>query len=116
MTERETARQAGEAAMTAIAPEADEFASLDMAGLGQSALAVLARAAAHPGGLAAATVRFWSGLARIGPVAAARWLGSDPEPPVPGPRDKRFADPAWQDNPAYFALRQAYLAVVPADQ
>ena len=28
----------------------------------------------------------------------------------PGEKDKRFADPAWEDNPGYFALRQAYLA------
>ena len=26
------------------------------------------------------------------------------------PRDKRFTDPAWENNPAYWALRQAYLA------
>ena len=25
-------------------------------------------------------------------------------------RDRRFADPAWDANPGYFALRQAYLA------
>jgi polyhydroxyalkanoate synthase len=27
-------------------------------------------------------------------------------------KDKRFADPAWQDNPAFFAIGQAYLAAV----
>ena len=26
--------------------------------------------------------------------------------------DKRFADPAWQDNPAFFAIGQAYLAAL----
>src|SRR6202035_4956010 len=32
-------------------------------------------------------------------------------PPVPfDAKDRRFADPAWEDNPGYFAVRQAYLA------
>lgn len=29
---------------------------------------------------------------------------------LPSPRDKRFADPAWSQNPAYRRLSQAYLA------
>lgn len=33
---------------------------------------------------------------------------------APGPRDKRFADPTWSDNPAYRRLCQAYLALVAA--
>ena len=49
-------------------------------------------------------------MARIGPVAAARWLGAVAEPPVPVQADKRFADRSWNDNPAFFAVRQAYLA------
>jgi len=27
------------------------------------------------------------------------------------PKDKRFADPAWENNPGFWALRQAYLAL-----
>ena len=91
-------------------PEAGELASLDMAGLGEATLAVLLRAAEKPGGVAAATLRFWTAMARIGPVAAARWLGSDATPPVPAADDRRFADRTWHDNPAFFAVRQAYLA------
>jgi polyhydroxyalkanoate synthase len=49
---------------------------------------------------------------RIWPVATARWFGLDAEPPVPEPADKRFADRTWSGNPAFFALRQAYLAAV----
>ena len=46
-----------------------------------------------------------------GPVAAARWMGMAAAPPVPVPEgDKRFADRAWTDNPAFFAIRQAHLA------
>ncbi|HEY3975934.1 MAG TPA: alpha/beta fold hydrolase [Streptosporangiaceae bacterium] len=110
MTTQETAGQSGEAAGDALGPEAGHFASLDTAGLGQSARAVLLRAAVKPGDVAMAGLRFWSDLARIGPVAAARWLGAEAAPPVPVPADKRFADRSWSDNPAFFALRQAYQA------
>jgi len=110
MTRHDTAWQAAEAAAGALAPEAGLFASLDAAGFGESTLAVLARAAGQPADLAAASLRFWASVARIGPAAAARWLGMDAEPPVPVPPDKRFADRAWDDNPVFFAVRQCYLA------
>ena len=96
--------------MAALGPEAGEFASFDAAGFGQSTLAVLMRAAGHPAGMASAAFRFWTSLARVGPVAAMRWLGTEAEPPVPVQDDKRFTDRAWNDNPAFFAIRQAYLA------
>jgi polyhydroxyalkanoate synthase len=112
MTSHEPAWQAAEAAAEALAPEADEFASVDMAGFGDSTLAVMMRAAGKPGDVAAAVLGFWATVARIGPVAAARWLGSDAAPPVPVEHDKRFDDRSWHDNPAFFALRQAYLAAV----
>jgi polyhydroxyalkanoate synthase len=110
MTRQETAWQSGEAAGDALGPEAGQFASLDTAGLGRSARAVLRRAAGSPGDVAMAGLRFWSDLARVGPVTAARWLGAEAAPPVPVPADKRFADRSWSDNPAFFALRQAYQA------
>jgi polyhydroxyalkanoate synthase len=110
MTSKEPAWQAAEAAAEALAPEATEFASPDIAGFGESTLAVLLRAAGHPGDVGSAIVRFWTSLASVGPVAAARWLGSDAEPPVPVQDDKRFADRSWTDNPGFFAVRQAYLA------
>ena len=111
MTAPETAWQAAESAAGVLGPEADVLASVDSAGLGQSTFAVLARAARQPGAMAAATMRFWSSAAMAGPVATARWLGLDMAPPVPVPEgDKRFADRTWSDNPAFFALRQGYLA------
>jgi polyhydroxyalkanoate synthase subunit PhaC len=110
MTRHETAWEAAEAAAAVLAPETDLFASLDAAGFGESTRAVLARAARQPGDVAYASLRFWASVARIGPVAAARSLGLDAEPPVPVPDDKRFADRTWHDNPVFFAVRQAYLA------
>jgi len=110
MTRQEAAWAAAEAAAQALAPEADQFASVDLAGFSESLLSVLTRAARQPGDVAAAMMRYSASLARIGPVAAARWLGAEAEPPIPVGADKRFADPSWNDNPAFFALRQAYLA------
>jgi hypothetical protein len=82
MTSQEPAWQAAEAAAEALAPEAGEFASVDLAGFGESTVAVLMRAAGHPADMVSAGLRFWTSLARIGPVAAARWLGAAAEPPV----------------------------------
>jgi polyhydroxyalkanoate synthase subunit PhaC len=110
MTRQEAAWEAAEAAAEALAPEAGQFASADLAGFGESLTRVLTRAAGHPGDLAAAMLRYSASVARIGPAAAARWLGSHADPPVPVGEDKRFADRAWNDNPAFFAVRQAYLA------
>jgi polyhydroxyalkanoate synthase subunit PhaC len=115
MTMQEQARQAAEAAeaaVAALAPEASEFGSLDAAGFGEATFSVLRRAAGHPADVASAMTRYWAGLARIGPAAAAHWVGLEVEPPLPVTADKRFADRAWSDNPAFFAVRQAYLAAV----
>ena len=41
----------------------------------------------------------------------SEWLGMDVKPPVHVPEgDKPFADPTWSKNPAFFAVRQGYLA------
>ena len=107
----ESAWQAAESAASVLAPDADVFGSVDGAGLGQATLSVLWRAARQPAATTAATMRFWSGVAMAGPVAAARWMGMKVAPPVPVPEgDKRFADRTWSDNPAFFAIRQGYLA------
>src|SRR5262249_61535964 len=51
------------------------------------------------------------GGAAPGPPAGGPWCGPASAPPVAvDDRDKRFADPAWDGNPGFFALRQAYLA------
>ena len=111
MTVPETAWQAAESAAGVLGPEADVLASADSAGLGQATMAVLSRAARQPTAMAAAAMRFWTSAAMAGPTAAARFLGMDVPPPVPVPEgDKRFADRTWSDNPAFFAVRQGYLA------
>ncbi len=96
--------------IVAAATEAAEFGSLDPAGFGESLMSVAGRALTRPAELAGALSQFWQNLASIGSAAAALWLGSPAEPPVPVSADRRFADPAWSGNPAFFAVRQGYLA------
>src|SRR5579862_3354133 len=111
MTAQETAWQSAESAAAVLAPESGVFASADSAGLGEATLSVLQRAALQPAAVGAAALRFWTSMAMAGPVAAARWMGMEAAPPVAVPDgDKRFADKTWAENPAFFALRQGYLA------
>ncbi len=112
----------GEEAMAAVAPEGGLFARLDPVSLGSSLLAVGRRACLNPAGAAGACWRFALSLAKIAPDAVMRWSGRDEAAGEAGgagapdgrtlAADKRFADPAWQDNPAFFAIGQAYLATV----
>ena len=52
-------------------------------------------------------------MADLWRYAAARAAGEEPEPVVPPERgDRRFADPAWQQLPAFDVVRQAYLVTV----
>ncbi|HEY1347018.1 MAG TPA: alpha/beta fold hydrolase [Streptosporangiaceae bacterium] len=111
MSARETAWQAGADASEVLGPEGGLFAQLDPAEFGRSVLSALGRAAGQPDEVRDAWLRFATAMAEAWPAAVGHWLGEDGEPPVPvDDRDKRFADPAWDGNPGYFALRQAYLA------
>jgi polyhydroxyalkanoate synthase subunit PhaC len=107
----ESAWEVAERAAGVLAPESDLFEETDVANFGR-ALALAARGAGtNPAGTAAAVAGFAADLARISAVAAARFLGSELAPPVEiDKRDRRFADPAWADNPVFYGLRMAYLA------
>ena len=106
----------GEDAMAAVAPEGGLFARLDPVSFGSSLLAVAWRAAVHPYAASAAFWQFAATLAGIGPEAVARWTGRGADESGPGAgalaKDKRFADRTWRDNPAFFAIGQAYFAAV----
>jgi polyhydroxyalkanoate synthase subunit PhaC len=107
---------AGEDAIAAVAPEGGLFARLDPVSFGRSLLAVGWRAALHPYAASGAFWQFAAALAGIGPEAIARWTGRGADDSGPGTaalaKDKRFADRTWRDNPAFFAIGQAYLAAV----
>ncbi len=103
--------QAATDACEVLGPEGGLFAGVDPADFGISTLAVLARAAAHPGQVAGAWFRFAAAMGQAWPVAVSRWLGSDAEQTASADRqDRRFADRTWSENPAYNVLLQGYLA------
>jgi polyhydroxyalkanoate synthase subunit PhaC len=57
-----------------------------------------------------ALTRYTTDLVAASAVAAARSLGADSEGPSErSPKDRRFADPAWEENPLYYWLREGYL-------
>ncbi len=64
----------------------------------------------NPAGTAAANARLVIGLVAAARATAGRMLGQDiPGPVSPVEGDKRFADPAYAQNPLYFLLEQQYL-------
>jgi polyhydroxyalkanoate synthase subunit PhaC len=83
---------------------------LDPLGFGEAWLRAASAAMANPEGLAQAWSRYLSGLVEASSAAAQRALGGDaPGPVAPGRRDRRFGHASWEENPAFFAMLQAYL-------
>ena len=73
--------------------------------------AVAKEAAKHPADVSQAGIRFARAVVKVPRASIRRFVNSnDPLPVPPGPRDKRFADPAWDYNPFFFGIRQTYLA------
>ena len=90
--------------------EFEALESLDPHGFMEAWTQTVTAALKNPEGMAQAWSRYLSGLAEAGAAAAERARGSDAAGPVqPGRRDRRFRDPAWEENPAFFAMLQAYL-------
>jgi hypothetical protein len=68
----------------------------------------------NPAGVAAAKARLAIGLAAAVRATAGRAVGGETSGPMsPATGDKRFADPAYADNPLYFLLAQQYMAAQP---
>ena len=82
----------------------------DPAALLRELLVTAALTLRNPAGIAAANTRFLRGYAAAVRAAAERAVGFE----TPGPievasGDRRFSDPAYRENPAYFLLAQQYL-------
>jgi len=93
--------------------EASEFEaleSLDPLGFTEAWSTTATAALQNPAGMVEAWSRYVSGLVEASTAAADRARGTETAGPVqPGRRDRRFRDPAWEENPALFAILQAYL-------
>ncbi len=112
----EAAWQAAADASEVLGPESGLFADLDPADFGLSTLAVLARAASRPQQVGGAWLRFGAAIAEAWPAAVSRWLGFHAEPGARADRaDRRFADPAWSQNPAFNVLHAVLGADVGSD-
>ena len=82
----------------------------DPAGLMRELLLTGALTLRNPAGILAANSRLLWGTAAAIRAAADRALGGDrPGPVAIAHGDRRFSDPAYQENPAYFLLAQQYL-------
>jgi polyhydroxyalkanoate synthase len=98
-------------AAESLGPESAALADLDVAQFGEPLGLAVKGLAVHPLDVAAVSARFAAGLAQLPAAALARWIGLDHAPTFEiDPRDRRFADPAWSDNPAFYLLRQYFLA------
>jgi polyhydroxyalkanoate synthase subunit PhaC len=96
-------------AVGAIAPEGGEFGQADVADFGRALASALRSSVTSPASTFGATLRLMTRLVPVPAVAVSRWFGSELPPPVElNPKDRRFADPAWSDNPFFYALRLSY--------
>ncbi len=102
--------QALEAA-SVLAPEVGVLPDIDPALFGQAMATAALRAVRDPVGGTRLGLQLAADLVGTGFAAWDRLLGGSASGPVTlDPKDRRFADPAWQDNPAFFAVHQAHLA------
>jgi polyhydroxyalkanoate synthase len=84
--------------------------NVDAASLLRELLVTAGMTLQNPAGIIAANARLLWGSASAFRAAGERALGYDsPGPIAIGRGDKRFSDPAYQENPAYFLLAQQYL-------
>jgi len=103
--------EVAERAAGVLAPETDLLEDPDVARFGRALAMTVRGAGTNLAGTSEAILGYASDMARIPLVALARWFGAELNPPVEiDPRDRRFADPAWSANPAFYALRMTYLA------
>jgi polyhydroxyalkanoate synthase len=93
-----------------LAPGAGLLAEWDPALWGQTLVRVAAGAALHPAALAKLSTRYATDVTRSLFAAAGRTMGAKPPGRSTPNHDRRFKDPAWEENPWFFALRQQYLA------
>ena len=104
--------EAAKPAASAVAPEAGALLDLDPALFGHALAKAAVGAARNPTAVAAAGISCAVDLTRATLASASRAFGqADAGPLPPDSADRRFSDPAWEANPAFFWLCQSYLVL-----
>ena len=84
----------------------------DPASFGSAMLRLGLRLSASPLKTLAAVNSYATGTAQAASAGVLRALGQASTGPVADPpKDKRFSDPTWEQNPLYFMLRQQHLVL-----
>jgi len=82
----------------------------DSLGLGRAFSQLAMSLATNPAALAGTQVSFWQDAFSLWQQAGMRMLGANSESVIqPARDDRRFKDEAWQDNPLFDFIKQAYL-------
>ena len=111
----ELTRELAERAAGVLGPESDLFEDLDAAGLGAALTTALRSALSRPLAPTLAVARLGVDLIRTPFAVGRKWAGLGGTPPVEvDPKDRRFAAPAWDGNPAFYSVRLVYLAAAKA--
>jgi polyhydroxyalkanoate synthase subunit PhaC len=106
-----SAGEVAERAAGVLGPESSLFEDLDSAGFGEAMTEAIRATLTNPLAPVQSASQLAVDLAQIPLVAATRWFGRETEPPVAvDPKDRRFADPAWSENPLFYGVRLSYLA------
>ena len=84
--------------------------SIDPLNIGNAFLEMTARMMQDPVTLVQAQMSLWYDYMRLWQSATERMMGGEPEPVAePEQHDRRFSDPAWEENQLFDFVKQSYL-------
>ena len=82
----------------------------DVSQLGSAFFELTTRMMSNPAELMQAQFALWQDYMRLWQSTAQRMMGQEPEPVIsPDRADRRFRDPAWNDNLLFDFIKQSYL-------
>ena len=89
---------------------ADGIGMADPLSIGRTFMEMTARLMADPTRLVSAHMNLWQDYMNLWQATARRMMGHDTEAvAAPAPEDRRFRDPAWQENQLFDFIKQSYL-------
>lgn len=84
--------------------------AIDARQMGQTFVDLLQRWVSQPGDLVQAQFRLWQDYIRLWQNTTQRMLGQEVEPIIAADKaDRRFKDPAWNEQPLFDFIKQSYL-------